>query len=47
VIYLAAPVSDNALSRAVAHGGAVVPAHNPYWDEGGVTIADPVGTGSS
>ena len=27
----------------MAHGGTVVPADNPYWDVGGVTIADPDG----
>jgi len=43
VIYLAAPVSADAVARAVAHGGTVVPADNPYWDVGGVTIADPDG----
>jgi catechol 2,3-dioxygenase-like lactoylglutathione lyase family enzyme len=43
VIYLGAPVAEDVVSRAVAHGGTVVPAHNPYWDEGGVTIADPDG----
>ncbi len=43
VIYLAAPVADETIARAVAHGGTVVPSLNPYWDEGGVTIADPDG----
>jgi len=43
VIYLAAPVSEDTVARAVAHGGTVVPADNPYWDVGGVTIADPDG----
>jgi predicted enzyme related to lactoylglutathione lyase len=43
VIYLAAPVSEALVARAVAHGGTVVPAHNPYWDVGGVTITDPDG----
>src|ERR1700749_811264 len=43
VIYLGAPVEDEVVSRAVAAGGSVVPAHNPYWDRGGVTIADPDG----
>jgi hypothetical protein len=31
------------VKRAAAHGGAVVPAHNPYWDRWGVTVADPDG----
>lgn len=43
VIYLGAPVADEAVKRAVAHGGTVVPSNNPYWDVGGVTIADPDG----
>jgi catechol 2,3-dioxygenase-like lactoylglutathione lyase family enzyme len=43
VIYLAAPVGEALVARAVAHGGTVVPAHNPYWDVGGVTITDPDG----
>ncbi|GHF59911.1 VOC family protein [Streptomyces thermodiastaticus] len=43
VIYLDAPVSRAMVDRAVAHGGTVVAAHNPYWDHGGVTIADPDG----
>jgi hypothetical protein len=43
VIYLAVPVSEDMVARAVTHGGTVVPAHNPYWDAGGVTITDPDG----
>jgi catechol 2,3-dioxygenase-like lactoylglutathione lyase family enzyme len=43
VIYLGALVDDDVVSLAVSHGGVVVPAHNPYWDCGGVTIADPDG----
>jgi catechol 2,3-dioxygenase-like lactoylglutathione lyase family enzyme len=46
VIYLAAPASEvlaALAARAVAYGGTVVPAHNPYWDAGGVTITDPDG----
>jgi len=43
VIYLEAPVGDDVIARAVSYGGSVVPAHNPYWDRGGVTIADPDG----
>jgi predicted enzyme related to lactoylglutathione lyase len=42
-IYLETPVPRDLVDRAVANGGTVVPAHNPYWDEGGVTIADPDG----
>jgi hypothetical protein len=43
VIYLGRPVPGELVERAEAHGGAVVPAHNPYWDRWGVTIADPDG----
>jgi catechol 2,3-dioxygenase-like lactoylglutathione lyase family enzyme len=43
VIYLAAPVGLELVTRAVAHGGTVVPSLNPYWDDGGVTITDPDG----
>jgi catechol 2,3-dioxygenase-like lactoylglutathione lyase family enzyme len=43
VIYLTAAVSGELVDRAVAGDGTVVPAHNPYWDDGGVTIADPDG----
>ncbi|GHJ36895.1 VOC family protein [Streptomyces sp. TS71-3] len=43
VIYLAEPVREEAVARATEHGGTVVPSHNPYWDLGGVTIADPDG----
>jgi catechol 2,3-dioxygenase-like lactoylglutathione lyase family enzyme len=43
VVYLDGPVPEEAVTRAVAHGGTVVPSLNPYWDEWGVTIADPDG----
>ncbi len=43
VIYLGCPVREGTVDRAVRHGGTVVSAHNPYWDQGGVTIADPDG----
>lgn len=43
VVYLEAPVPEKLVARAVAHGGTVVPSHNPYWDRGGVTIEDPDG----
>ncbi|MFE2287801.1 hypothetical protein ACFXDJ_27005 [Streptomyces sp. NPDC059443] len=35
---------DEALvARLVEHGGTRTPAHNPYWDEYGVTVTDPDG----
>lgn len=43
VVYLGTPVDEALLERLVTTGGTVVPAHNPYWDEHGVTIADPDG----
>ncbi|GAA2276910.1 hypothetical protein GCM10010415_51080 [Streptomyces atrovirens] len=41
VVYLGTPVEDALLDRLVAAGGTRVAAHNPYWDQYGVTIADP------
>ncbi|MFI9326881.1 VOC family protein [Kitasatospora sp. NPDC052868] len=43
VVYLGAPVDDALVDRLVAAGGTRVAAHNPYWDEHGVTVADPDG----
>jgi catechol 2,3-dioxygenase-like lactoylglutathione lyase family enzyme len=43
VVYLGAPLAEKAVQRAVECGGTVVSALNPYWDRGGVTIADPDG----
>ena len=43
VVYLGAPVEEAQVERLVAAGGTRVAAHNPYWDEHGVTIADPDG----
>ncbi|MED7951920.1 VOC family protein [Streptomyces sp. BE20] len=43
VVYLGAPVEPALLDRLRSHGGTVVPAHNPYWDEFGVTVTDPDG----
>ncbi|MGF1430519.1 VOC family protein [Kitasatospora sp. LaBMicrA B282] len=43
VVYLGAPVDQELVDRLVAAGGTRVPAHNPYWDEYGVTVADPDG----
>ena len=43
VVYLGTPVEESLVERLVATGGTRVPAHNPYWDEHGVTIADPDG----
>lgn len=43
VVYLGAPVEEEQVERLLAAGGTRVPAHNPYWDEWGVTVADPDG----
>ncbi|MDV5144480.1 VOC family protein [Streptomyces sp. SBC-4] len=43
VVYLGAPVEEEQVERLLAAGGTRIPAHNPYWDEYGVTVADPDG----
>ncbi|GGY35218.1 hypothetical protein [Streptomyces djakartensis] len=43
VLYLGEPADESLIGRLVAAGGIRVPAHNPYWDEHGVTITDPDG----
>lgn len=43
VLYLGGPVAPSAVERLVAAGGRRVPSRNTYWDEWGVTIADPDG----
>ncbi|MFJ1753031.1 VOC family protein [Kitasatospora sp. NPDC088134] len=43
VLYLGEPVAEELVERLVAAGGRRVPAHNPYWDEFGVTVEDPDG----
>ncbi|MEU3748809.1 MULTISPECIES: VOC family protein [Streptomyces] len=43
VVYLGAPVEEEQVERLVEAGGTRIPAHNPYWDEYGVTVADPDG----
>ncbi|MBP0448218.1 VOC family protein [Kitasatospora sp. RG8] len=43
VLYLGAPVDEARVARLEAAGGTRVAAHNPYWDEFGVTVADPDG----
>ncbi|MFB7592160.1 VOC family protein [Streptomyces sp. NPDC056169] len=43
VVYLGAPVEEQQIERLLAAGGTRIPAHNPYWDEYGVTVADPDG----
>jgi catechol 2,3-dioxygenase-like lactoylglutathione lyase family enzyme len=43
VLYLGADVDAGLIDRLVGAGGIRVPSRNPYWDHGGVTIADPDG----
>ncbi|MFD0259700.1 VOC family protein [Kitasatospora indigofera] len=43
VVYLDEPVPAALVERLERHGGTRVPAHNPYWDEWGVTLRDPDG----
>jgi catechol 2,3-dioxygenase-like lactoylglutathione lyase family enzyme len=43
VLYLDEPAGDEIVARLVASGGRRVTARNPYWEEWGVTIADPDG----
>ncbi|MFF2568519.1 VOC family protein [Streptomyces sp. NPDC058084] len=43
VVYLGRPIEEALVDRLTAHGGTRVAAHNPYWDEHGVTVADPDG----
>ena len=43
VLYLTEPAGDDVIARLVAAGGAPVRARNPYWEQWGVTIADPDG----
>jgi catechol 2,3-dioxygenase-like lactoylglutathione lyase family enzyme len=43
VLYLDGPVDDGVVTRLIEAGGHRVAARNPYWDEWGVTIADPDG----
>ncbi|MEV0646970.1 VOC family protein [Phytomonospora sp. NPDC050363] len=43
VLYLGRPVEDALIDRLTEHGGERVAAHNPYWDQWGVTVRDPDG----
>jgi catechol 2,3-dioxygenase-like lactoylglutathione lyase family enzyme len=43
VLYVDGPVDDDVVRRLVDAGGTRVASRNPYWDEWGVTIADPDG----
>ncbi|MEV6957072.1 VOC family protein [Streptomyces sp. NPDC051183] len=43
VVYLGEAPDEALVQRLVEHGGTRVAAHNPYWDEFGVTVEDPDG----
>ena len=43
VLYLHGEVDAGVIGRLVEAGGSRVASRNPYWDDGGVTIADPDG----
>ncbi|MET7301624.1 VOC family protein [Embleya sp. NPDC005575] len=43
VLYLGEPIDPALIDRLVAAGGTRTTAHNPYWDEYGVTVVDPDG----
>ena len=43
VLYLDAPADSSLVARIERAGGKRVPAHNPYWDQIGVTFKDPDG----
>ncbi|GAA0303486.1 VOC family protein [Streptomyces polychromogenes] len=43
VVYLGRTPDAALVDRLTAHGGQRVPSNNPYWDEHGVTVADPDG----
>lgn len=43
VVYLGEAPDEALVARLVEHGGTRVASHNPYWDQYGVTVADPDG----
>jgi catechol 2,3-dioxygenase-like lactoylglutathione lyase family enzyme len=43
VLYLGGDIDDDVVTRLADAGGTRVAARNPYWDQWGVTIADPDG----
>ncbi|MGA4843348.1 VOC family protein [Streptomyces sp. G45] len=43
VVYVDGEVPDDVVGRLEAHGGERVQSPNPYWNEWGVTVADPDG----
>lgn len=43
VIYLETAIEQETIERIHSAGGVRVAAHNPYWEQNGVTFADPDG----
>ncbi|MGW6833320.1 VOC family protein [Streptomyces sp. NPDC054949] len=43
VVYLGREPEPALVQRLIEHGGTRVSSHNPYWDDYGVTVADPDG----
>jgi catechol 2,3-dioxygenase-like lactoylglutathione lyase family enzyme len=43
VLYVGGEADEDMIGRLVDAGGTRVPARNPYWEQRGVTIADPDG----
>ncbi|CAM5478186.1 glyoxalase/bleomycin resistance protein/dioxygenase [Streptomyces avidinii] len=43
VVYLGEAPDEALVARLIEHGGTRVASHNPYWDQYGVTVADPDG----
>ena len=43
VLYLDGPIDEDIVTRLIDAGGTRVAARNEYWDQWGVTIADPDG----
>ncbi|MFJ8309774.1 MULTISPECIES: VOC family protein [unclassified Streptomyces] len=43
VVYLDEEVPEELVGRLVEHGGVRVRSPNPYWNQWGVTVADPDG----
>ena len=43
VLYVGGPVDENLVRQLIAAGGSRVQSRNPYWEEWGITIADPDG----
>ena len=43
VLYVDGPVDEDLVRQLIAAGGSRVQSRNPYWEQWGITIADPDG----